>query len=163
MALAAEVAGGRQVHLERLHVLRRVVVVRNGRSGHFDVVTAEEEQKRVAREANDVGHEDELHSTFGFELKAFEEEAADEDADASAGDGDGAGEDARLALAQAELRLEVLRQEDDKATDDHQLHARAEARHDVHRVGYQTPHRERNVWRTRKSDFSRFPSSETHL
>lgn len=44
-----------------------------------------------------------------------------------------------LRVGKAELSLEVLWKEDDEATDDGELHARAETRHNVHGI-VQQPH-----------------------
>lgn len=143
--LAAEVAGGSEVHLEGLRALRAAVEVRNSGASHLDVVAAQEEEEAVAEQTDDVGDENELHGTLRPELEALEEAAAEEDADAGTGYGDRAGEDARLTLAEAELRLEVLGQEDDEARDDHQLHTGTEARHHVHRIAHEPPHASWNV------------------
>lgn len=116
--LAASIAGCREVHLKRLKV-RGVVVVGNRRSGHLHVITAEEEQECVARETNDVGHENKLHSALGFQLEPFEEESSNEDSHAGSGYGDGASEYARLRLPQAELRFEVLWKENHKTAHNH--------------------------------------------
>lgn len=140
MTLAAGVASCCEIYLEGFHILWRVVVVRDRCARHFDVITTEEEQERVARETNDIRDEHELNCAFGFELESLEEEAADEDADTCAGYCDRAGKDARLTLAQAELRLEIFREKHDEAADNHQLHARAETRYNVNWVRYQTPH-----------------------
>lgn len=145
VTLAAEVAGSCQIHLERLHALRCVVVVGDRRAGHFHVITTEEEEKRITSQADDVRDEHELNCTLRFELESFKEATSNEDSDAGPWDGDGSGEYARLTLPQAELRLEVLRQENHETADDHELHASAETRYNVDRVRNQAPHRQRNV------------------
>lgn len=63
-----------------------VIGVRYGSASHLDVVAAEEEQQRVAREADGVGDEHELHGALGPQLQPLQQAAAHEDADASAWD-----------------------------------------------------------------------------
>ncbi len=79
--------------------------VRAGCSGHLDVVAAEEEEHNVAGQAEDVEEDNQLGSAFRFQLKPFEDVAAQEDADAGARDGDASGEHTGHALGQVELRL----------------------------------------------------------
>lgn len=64
-----------------------VVSVRYGSAGHLDVVAAQEEQQRVARQAHGVGDEHELHGALGPQLQPLQQAAAHEDADARAGNG----------------------------------------------------------------------------
>lgn len=56
MTLASEIACRSEIDLKWLNVLLigRVVVVGNCRSSHFEIITAEEKEERVANEANDV-------------------------------------------------------------------------------------------------------------
>lgn len=65
-----------------------VVGIRYGGPGHLDVVTPQEEQQHVAREAHDVGDEHELHGALGPQLEPLQQAAAHEYADAGARDRD---------------------------------------------------------------------------
>lgn len=60
--------------------------VRNSSAGHLNVVAAEEEQQRVARQADGVGDEHELHGALGPQLEPLQQAAAHEYADARAWD-----------------------------------------------------------------------------
>ena len=65
-----------------------MVSIRYGGSSHLDVVASEEEQQRVAREADGVGYEHELHGALRPELQPLQQAAAHEDTDACARDRD---------------------------------------------------------------------------
>lgn len=65
-----------------------VISIRYGGAGHLYVIAAEEEQQRVAREADRVGYEHELNSSFWPKLQPLQQAATHEDTDASARDCD---------------------------------------------------------------------------
>lgn len=64
----------------------RVISIRNGGPRHLDVVAAQEEQQRVAGQADGVGDEHELHGALGPQLQPLQQAAAHEDADTRARD-----------------------------------------------------------------------------
>lgn len=149
VTFAAKVARRRQVHLERLHVVlrRRAVVVRYRRASHFEILTTQEEQQPVTGQTDQVGDKHKLDGPLRLQLEPLQDATTDEDSDASARHGDRPREDTGLTLAQAELSLEVLWQEHHESGHDHQLHARPQAGHDVHRIGHQPPHGQGNVYK----------------
>lgn len=61
---AASVAGCREIHLERLHVMWRAVIVGHRCACHFEIITSEEEEQRIAGETDDIRYEDKLDSAF---------------------------------------------------------------------------------------------------
>ena len=72
-----------------------------------------------------------LHRPRNFYPLPWIHSPPEEDPDACARDGDAPREHGRRGLAQVELGLQVLGQEDDEAGHDDQLHASAQAGHDV--------------------------------
>lgn len=140
MTFAAEIASGREIHLERLR-MRCAIVVRNGCSSHFQVIASKEKQQPVARETHYIRNEDKLHCSLGLQLETFEKATAKKNADASARHRNGPSENARLTFAQRELRFQIFRQEYNEPGDDHQLHAGSQARDNVNGIRYEAPHR----------------------
>ena len=126
-------------------ILSLPVVIGHGGASHLDVIAAEDEEHRVAAQAEQVEEDDELDGALGPQLEPLQDVPAEEDADARAGDGDAAREHGGHALGEVELGLEVLGQEDDEAGDDDELHAGAEAGDDVDLVGEELPGGARDV------------------
>lgn len=151
VALATEITGRRQVNLERLDIMWRAVVVRYCRAGHFQIFAAQKEQQPVARQTDKVRNEHELHGALRFELEALQDAATDEDTNAGTRYRDRTGKDTSLAFAQAELRFQILWQENHKAGNNHQFHAGPKTGADIHRIRYQAPHRLRNVCKIRET------------
>lgn len=139
VALAAKVAGGRQVDLEGLAAVVLVVEVGLGGASHFDVVTTKEEERGTAGQANDVEKDNQLHSALGSEVEPLKDVATQEDANAGSRNGNAPRERAGHALAQVELGLQVLGQEEDEARDNDELHAGTQASDDVDLVGQELP------------------------
>ena len=98
--------------------------------------------KCLSRDSEDCSQEaySRQRLTLDAQLELLEEESTQEDAEAGARHSDPSGEQVRLGLADRELRLQVLGQKHKKSGDDRQLHAGAEAGHDVHWVRDQVPH-----------------------
>lgn len=55
-----------------MNVSLPVISVRYSSAGHLDVIAAQEEEQRVAGEADGVGDEDELHGALGPQLQPLE-------------------------------------------------------------------------------------------
>lgn len=117
-----------------------VVVVWHGGTGHFQVITSQEEQERITSQTYDVGNEYKRNCSFGFQLESLQYTATYENADTSSRYGNGSSENTSLAFANAELRLQIFWKENHKTRNYHKFHAGSQAGYDINRICHQSKH-----------------------